>query len=314
MSKDTVNLDELTQEDLPPYEVHYRAGTQQIFEALQTTEALSRRTFASGNDYKKKMGLTGKDAAKQDFRSHMKTTRGLLPHFEKAYKSKLPPKSKAAGGSSQNHGFHRSVILSHELTAFLKCSEWGMISSADPKSGFMVALAVGSAVTTYVFLNNLSDPENGSVWECDEAMTEVFKKAAIEKNVDLTRMQQTDLQKLLPLHETSVKAEDRSEPKLDELRKKCQDDGEFGKVLHDIKLLKEEMAEAKKQVQKSNKSLVACLATRANQPITEVYKTEVRTGSTRYNEAAAKIKVIAQANDLKFAEDFPRPLVTALDQ
>lgn len=314
MSNDTVNLDELEEERLPPYEVHYRAGTAQIFEALQTTEALSRRTFSSGNDYKKKMGLTGKDAAKQDFRSHMKATRSLLPHFEKVYKSKLPPKSKATGGTSGNHGFHRSVILSHELTNFLKCAEWGMTSSADPKSGFMIAMAVGAAVTTYVFLNNLSDPENGSVWECDAAMTEVFKKSAIEKNVDLTRMQQTDLQKLLPLHETSVKAEDRSEPKLDDLRKKCQEDGEFGKVLHDIKVLKEEMNDAKKQVKKSDKSLAACLETRANQPITEVYKTEVRTGTNRYNEAAAKIKIIAQANDLKFADDFPRPLVTSLDQ
>lgn len=303
-------------EGLPPHEVHYRKGTQLLFQSLDAMESAKRRTFAGGNDYKAKMGLVKGDPAKQDFRAQTKIPRDALKAFEKCYNTKVLKSNSKGSGENDTRGFYRSVILNPEITKFMKCADWGLVSTADPSRGFVIAIAVTNYFNIYFFVNNLSHAKDHSLIKCDDRLKALFGDVAKQVGVDLNSMKQTTgLQKLLPKFETSVLADDFSEPKLKEHRKKCEPTGEFGKVIYGIKELKDEMkAIEKKILEQSNKSLIECLASRPGQQITEMYKEEVRSGLAQYQAAADKIKALCTANDIPFSKDFPHAIPTALDQ
>jgi hypothetical protein len=281
---------------------------------IETLDGMGKRTFFDASNYKARQKLSKEDPGKKEFRAVITSMRKLKKAAEKKYKSQRPTKPRATSDKTKTAGFNRLVKLSPQLTKFMNCTDWGLVSEVDPTRGVTSHGHVTRYLANYVELMHCHNKGESSSWKANAVLLELFKDEWERTGVNPNAVKYTDVQKLLKYHMETIKEGAHERRNETEYRKKLSDEtGEYGKPSKDILDHRKKLRELAAKIKKQNENLVSCRSRRQSQAITKTYEDALRASLKEFDETAVQVRAICQKNNFPMSPDYPvRPSTTNL--
>lgn len=284
-------------------EISWQTFSKEVEDLITTQESFVKRLFGSATNYRTKLNLPSTAPGKREFRHIQTLLRQILAQGERQYK-KSQPKVKRTNVSTTT-GFNRLVILSAKLTAFMKLSDWGLVSPVDPTRGVCTHGTVTRYISNYVALNNLHNRGQKSTWRADQKIVDLFSEEWVTTKVDPNNIQYTDVQKLVTSHMASIKSGSAEQKAEEQYRVKIAETGEYGKAAAEVLRLRKRIEDLAEQVTKDNEYVHVCRTDRPGQPIGDRYLEKLKLSVAEFDKTAAELKAACKAGDFDSAPDFP---------